>query len=80
MQLTFVALMGCLRFLHKVTAPGPKENKKEKRDGGREGEERTLEGRGEKQRRGDTMIQVSDPQRPEETKLQQGRNHITVGP
>lgn len=62
MQLTFVALMGCLRFLHKVTAPGPKEQRK-KRDGGREGEERTLEGRGEKERRGDTMKQVSDPQR-----------------
>lgn len=62
MQLTFVALMGCLRFLHKLTAPGPKEKRK-KRDGGREGEERTLEGRGEKERRGDTMIQVSDPQR-----------------
>ena len=54
--------MGCLRFLHKVTAPGPKEKRK-KRDGGREGEERTLEGRGEKERRGDTMKQVSDPQR-----------------
>ena len=51
MQLTFVALMGCLRFLHKVTAPGPKEKRK-KRDGGREGEERTLEGRGEKERGG----------------------------
>ena len=62
MQLTFVALMGCLRFLHKVTAPGPKEKRK-KRDGGREGEERTLEVRGEKERRGDTMKQVSDPQR-----------------
>jgi len=62
MQLTFVALMGCLRFLHKVTAPGAKEKRK-KRDGGREGEERTLEGRGEKERRGDTMKQVSDPQR-----------------
>ena len=48
MQLTFVALMGCLRFLHKLTAPGPKENRK-KRDGGREGEERTLEGRREKE-------------------------------
>lgn len=54
--------MGCLRFLHKVTAPGAKEKRK-KRDGGREGEERTLEGRGEKERRGDTMKQVSDPQR-----------------
>ena len=62
MQLTFVALMGCLRFLHKLTAPGPKEKRK-KRDGGRGGDERTLEGRGEKERRGDTMIQVSDPQR-----------------
>lgn len=28
MQFTFVVLMGCLRFLHKVTAPGPKEKRK----------------------------------------------------